>query len=418
MESNGVICIPFSFPNQSPKPTASGSGHVSTKSNGNVVGCAPTVPFFYADRENPLIQILLTPELIPLASYPLVIRGKSCVGKTLLGLTTLRKLTDGKLTDGKLTDAVDSVQRDVTTSDSAVQGLPGQHECEQDLGGEHESYSITGDDFCRRYANAIQDRVVEEFKERFLKVGFLLIDDVQHFSRFKKAQYELACLIDQRHELKKPTLLTLKDDCAAFHQLDPYLASRLNGGLNISVQMPGPDARRYLIRSIAIQMGVSLNDHVIDRLATLAPVNVVQLKTILTRIAPSLKDEHNSPESVAQLSKLFGLEDEVIESLSQRLIKQIAREYELSVSELCGRKRNSSIVAARGMAIVLLRNHFEISWNRIGGLLGGRDHSTVINGYQKTSALLQSDGAASKRYESLSCNLLLAQLEHSGKLEV
>lgn len=352
---------------------------MSINAVGNVVATAPTVPNFYADESDSLIKLLLEPDCIPSSCYPLVIRGKSCVGKTLLGLTALHRLISNDFDQDKI--------------------------C-----------TFTGDDYCRRHSSAMQDQVLDEFKQMFDDADLLMIDDVQHACRFPHAQKELARVIDQRNEDAKPTILVLQDDSVEFEKLDPFLKSRIDAGLNIHIKLPGFAARRHLIDSIAVQLGLQLPDKQIENLARLARVNVVHLKTILTFIGPALSDETCNLSSVADISRLFGLGKDVIDLLADKVIDQVSQQYELTKTALCGRKRSSTVVAARGMAIVLLRNHFEISWSRIGQLLGGRDHSTVINGFRKTSKLIESDPANAENYKAFSRNILLSQLDYTENI--
>ena len=350
-----------------------------------MVATAPAVSNFYADQSDSLAQLLLEPECLPATCFPLVIRGKSSVAKTLVALATLQRLVENL-----------NSQAEINTNNQPTQVC-----------------TFTADDFCRRHSLAMQDQSLDEFKCLFRSADVLMIDDVHQACRFPHAQKELGRIIDDRNENEQPTLLVLRDDAEEFARLDPFLASRIHGGLNIKIRRPGFAARSRLVESIAVQLKLGLNVAQIESLARLARVNVVQLKTILTFIGPALSKQKEPLGSVADISRLFGLPANVIDLLAAKVLEKVASDFEISLSAMCGRKRSSSIVAARGMVIVLLRNHFDISWNRIGQLLGGRDHSTVINAFKKTTKLIASDQTASHKYKRFSRKILLAQLEYS-----
>ena len=52
---------------------------------------------------------------------------------------------------------------------------------------------------------------------------------------------------------------------------------------------------------------------------------------------------------------------------------------------LQGQKREKSIVVPRQIAMYLMREETEVSLLRIGAELGGRDHSTVLEGVRRAS---------------------------------
>ena len=56
-----------------------------------------------------------------------------------------------------------------------------------------------------------------------------------------------------------------------------------------------------------------------------------------------------------------------------------ATDLYVSREEIVGQKRNKEIMAARHVTIFLMREITELSTGRIGDILGGRDHSTVMS---------------------------------------
>ena len=63
------------------------------------------------------------------------------------------------------------------------------------------------------------------------------------------------------------------------------------------------------------------------------------------------------------------------------VINTICQSTELTRELLFSRTRKSHIVEARQLAFYILRNHTNLSLNEIGRLCGGKDHTTVIHGY-------------------------------------
>ncbi len=65
----------------------------------------------------------------------------------------------------------------------------------------------------------------------------------------------------------------------------------------------------------------------------------------------------------------------------RQLIQAVADALEVSYGEIIGHGRHRAFVEARAVVVQVLRNR-GWSYPRIGKLMGGRDHSTVIHAYE------------------------------------
>jgi chromosomal replication initiator protein len=59
--------------------------------------------------------------------------------------------------------------------------------------------------------------------------------------------------------------------------------------------------------------------------------------------------------------------------------------------DLEGKGRDKAVVLPRQVAMYLVREETNASLEHIGGLLGGRDHTTVMHGCEKISTGVQED---------------------------
>lgn len=70
----------------------------------------------------------------------------------------------------------------------------------------------------------------------------------------------------------------------------------------------------------------------------------------------------------------------------------VARAFGFEPSALVGQSRRKPVVLARHAAVWVMRNRWpSMSYPQIGKMLGGRDHSTMINALQLTIKRRQSD---------------------------
>ena len=73
-----------------------------------------------------------------------------------------------------------------------------------------------------------------------------------------------------------------------------------------------------------------------------------------------------------------------IQSVSaKQIVEKVAKYYQLTVKELCGRSRVSNIKNARQVAMFLLSKELGMSTTKITSEVGVKDHTTVMHGIKK-----------------------------------
>ena len=75
----------------------------------------------------------------------------------------------------------------------------------------------------------------------------------------------------------------------------------------------------------------------------------------------------------------------------KKIISSVAKYYNVSKADILGKKRNKEIVLPRQVAIYLMRKELNISYPKIGSILGGRDHTTIMHGNEKMGNEIKQD---------------------------
>lgn len=68
------------------------------------------------------------------------------------------------------------------------------------------------------------------------------------------------------------------------------------------------------------------------------------------------------------------------------LVRYIAQHFDISVGEMCSRSRRHCLLNIRMIAAWVLRRNTILSLPQIGGLLGRRDHTTILHNIRKVEA--------------------------------
>jgi chromosomal replication initiator protein len=70
------------------------------------------------------------------------------------------------------------------------------------------------------------------------------------------------------------------------------------------------------------------------------------------------------------------------------LLRVVADHFNLSTEELISRRRDKKTTLARHVTIYLMREGYNRSLTEIGKELGGRNHATILHGYEKIAGEL------------------------------
>ena len=70
----------------------------------------------------------------------------------------------------------------------------------------------------------------------------------------------------------------------------------------------------------------------------------------------------------------------------ERILAVVSDAFGVRPEAMCGRRRTHSVALPRQVAMYLMRQFTELSLAEVGGLFGGRDHTTVIYACEKIAA--------------------------------
>ena len=85
--------------------------------------------------------------------------------------------------------------------------------------------------------------------------------------------------------------------------------------------------------------------------------------------------------------------------------KVVADFFQISVDDLKGKKRSSSVAFPRQIAMFLARDYLNESYQRIGLEFGGRDHSTVMHSCEKIESDIKTTKSIRETVEKIKNNL-------------
>lgn len=266
---------------------------------------------------------------------------------------------------------------------------------------------IKGDDFTNELVSSIRENRNAEFREKYRQADILLVDDIQFIAGKIQTQEEFFHTFNTLYESGKQIVLTSDRPPREMTQLSDRLMSRFESGLMVDVAPPDFETRLAIIHNKAALLGVKLPDEVMDYIAENVTTNVRQLEGTLNKILAyrDLLGDQVDEESVGRAVRdMLKRSNEYVPS-PKVIISYICSYYNIDEETLRGQSRSRDVVAARQLAMYLIRRMHATPLDGIGKEFGNRDHSTILHSLDKVEKQMQTDSKFAERVKEITTNI-------------
>ena len=230
------------------------------------------------------------------------------------------------------------------------------------------------------------------FSDKYRNVDVLIVDDMQFIANKEKTQEEFFHTFNFLHQNNKQIIISSDKPPKSIPTLTERLRSRFEMGMSIDIQMPDFETRCAIINAKAGLSGATLNTETVEFLATNIKTNIRELEGALNQLLAYAELHHVEPD----VSTAEGLLGNVRHSrpqhlTSKQIIDKTAKHFQIKVEEICGSQRDKHIVVPRQIAMYLLRSELHLSFPKIAGELGRKDHTTAIHSVEKIEKAIKLD---------------------------
>ncbi len=242
-------------------------------------------------------------------------------------------------------------------------------------------------EFVDLFTEAAEVGKIPQFQQEFEPVEFLVIEDIQAFEGRVESQQQLQAQLDRIIGLGGKVLLTSRKSPGELTGFSPKLTNRFLGGVCTAIKMPAVSSRRRLLTHFAGVEQIPISCEAVAMLAEKLPVSPRELRATLVQLEAAALQEHRRIDEA--LIKKFLQRETLQPSLNLTEITQaVARDFELSMTQLRSRSRNQELASARQCAMYLARNLTKQPLEAIGRFFGGRDHATVVYACKRVKTLI------------------------------
>jgi chromosomal replication initiator protein len=251
---------------------------------------------------------------------------------------------------------------------------------------------VSCENFCNEFIMAIRSGKINSFKKTYRGTDVLLIDDVQFLAGKESTQEEFFHTFNYLYQLNKQVVLTSDRPPKAIATLEDRLKSRFEWGMIADIALPDFETRKAILESKAKEKGLVLDQEVIDYVAMNVQRNIRELEGALNRLMAYAELENRAIEISLAKSALTELVRPQIKSLNpDKILDTVCAYYSTTRETLFSSKRNKELVAPRQIIMYLLRIEMNYSYPKIAEILGKKDHTTIMHGFNKIEKEAQSN---------------------------
>ena len=256
-------------------------------------------------------------------------------------------------------------------------------------------------------ANAYLDEYVESlkphgetptrFQERYESAGVLLIDDVQKIAGAQRTQEMFFNLFNTLHGTNRQIVVTCDMPPERVPGLPERLVTRFQWGLIAEIEKPDLELRMAILAEKGRSEGLNLEEPVLRLIAERASHNVRELEGALTRVKLFAKVERAeiTPELAARaLENLQFIQAEQRTLEPGQIIAATAAVTGVPIEAFSAKRKDQRAARARHIAMYLIRERLGLSYKEIGAHFGGRDHTTVLHGWERVTEILGAEPSA------------------------
>ena len=262
---------------------------------------------------------------------------------------------------------------------------------------------VTSEKFTNELIEAIQKKTTIQFREKYRSIDILLIDDIQFIIGKESTQEEFFHTFNTLHESKKQIIISSDRPPKEMLTLEDRLRSRFEHGLMADIQPPDYETRMAILKKKEELDGLQIDEEVLRYIATNIKSNIRELEGALTKIVAFSrlkKRELNLLLAEEALQDIISPNEKKIIT-PELIVDVVAEHYNISSSDIYSKDKSRSISYPRQIVMYLCRKLTELSVTEIGKVLGGRDHSTVLHGFDKITKDIEKDSTVQNTIDVL-----------------
>ena len=260
-----------------------------------------------------------------------------------------------------------------------------------------------------QFTDASRQNTVNDFINFYQTIDVLIVDDVQEWATAEKTVATFFYIFDHLFRLGKQIILASDRPPVDLKWLQDRMLTRFSCGLIAELEQPNTQLCIDILNAKCRRDGLKIPADVIQFIAETANGSVRDLEGVVNSLlAYSVVYDTNIDMRLAErvIKRAVKVDNKPL--TVDDILEKVCDHYNVSQQSVFSKSRKRDYVLVRQVSMYLAQKYTKMPASRIGQLIGGRDHSTVIHSCSTIEQRLKIDKSFSAE---------VASIENSFKLK-
>jgi len=260
-----------------------------------------------------------------------------------------------------------------------------------------------------QFSNATLRNTVNDFINFYQTIDVLIVDDIQEWMTAAKTQNAFFHIFNHLFLNGKRIILASDRPPVDLKGMHDRLLTRFACGLIAELEKPNEQLCWEILKQKIQRDGLNIPDDVIHYIAHTANGSVRDLQGVINSLlAYSVVYNSKIDMRLAErvIKRAVKVDDKPL--TVDDIMETVCNHFNVTTAAVSSRSRKHEFVVARQVSMYLAQKYTKMPAARIGKLVGGRDHSTVIHSCSQVEQRMKVDQAF---------NSEIASIENSFKLK-
>lgn len=262
---------------------------------------------------------------------------------------------------------------------------------------------VTSENFTNELIESIRSGKMQEFREKYRTVDYLLIDDIQFFNGTKESSrmeiFNTFNAIADNDNYIITTSDRTPSDLKDFHK---RLITRFSSGMIAHISPPDFEICSIILQKKAERSHIDMPEEVISFIAGNVNSSVRELEGAFKQVIGYCQIKkvpltlENARDALADIIKV----DLYSHLSAETIIDTVCKYYNVKKEQVLGKSRPKNVVIPRQMAMYIAREELNDSFPALVKYFN-KDHSTIVHAYERVQKALKNNDRTRKELKDI-----------------
>ena len=253
-----------------------------------------------------------------------------------------------------------------------------------------------------QFTDASRKNTVNDFINFYQSIDVLIVDDVQEWATAEKTVATFFHIFDHLSRLGKQIILASDRPPVDLGWLPERMLTRFSSGLIAELEKPNVQLCIDILNAKCRRDGLKIPADVIQFIAETANGSVRDLEGVINSLLTySIVYNTNVDMRLAERVVKRAVKIDNKPLTVDDILEKVCHHYNVEQQHVFSKSRKRDFVMVRQVSMYLAQKYTKMPASRIGQLIGGRDHSTVIHSCSTVERRLKVDKEFSAELTSI-----------------